>query len=667
MKKINNYGFTLVELLVTVAILGIITGLSIPLIRNIQGSNQKRKYKVYLDSIIASSKLYVDSYEEDLFGHSDSGCAVIYYSELSKKSLLKDININGISCASDETYVRVVKLDGKYSYAAQLGCGKKDSSVNPTIIYPEGANISKTLCESSTTMDVTVTPASSDTIDVKKKKLRIKTESLTGINSNPVIYYGFRQITDSEVSEWTKLPINVETSAKQREKIEAGNAISYSTVVETPEGITGLYNLVLRVERFQDLTGANWREDLTNNIITAGTYKLDNTKPVFNDSTVVSSEANYKSLRPKLDLKVSDNYSQENDLKMCVSLDTNTCKTTGSDLKNYEQYNKAKLLSKISEKYDGSTHSVFVTVVDAALNYEVKKFTYTVGNNFTVVYNKNGGNGANMSKTICTYNEDCILRENTYTRSGYRFVGWATSANGNVSYNDKGNVKNFEASSETLNLYAVWRKEKTITVTFVYQNGAEYFSGNGGKSEVKRTCTSVEGLSCTVTTPPLNNINQTGYCSKNYMELLNIKGWSTNASATTGTIGSINVDSDATYYSIILPNSNYIRNNTRLSITGWTKKHPSVSCVGGVDDCNLIMRKDDFNVVNPQVAAREGLKYYWSGKWKYAADPTNGNNKTLFLYGHGTTSSGDKSVACFSGGSICSCPDGYGNVNQLCW
>ena len=90
----NRRGFTLVELLVAVAILGIITGMSIPLIRNIREKNEQKKYNTYGDSLISASKLYRDSYEEDLFGHKNSGCALVSYSQLKEKNLIYCIIIH---------------------------------------------------------------------------------------------------------------------------------------------------------------------------------------------------------------------------------------------------------------------------------------------------------------------------------------------------------------------------------------------------------------------------------------------------------------------------------------------------------------------------------------------------------------------------------------------
>ena len=60
--KNNNKGFTLVELLVVIVILGIITGLSIPLLRNVRENNQKKEYNTYMDTLKYSAKLYIDSY-----------------------------------------------------------------------------------------------------------------------------------------------------------------------------------------------------------------------------------------------------------------------------------------------------------------------------------------------------------------------------------------------------------------------------------------------------------------------------------------------------------------------------------------------------------------------------------------------------------------------------
>lgn len=74
MKKIerNRFGFTLTELIVVIAIMGVILILALPQVANIQRANKDSKYETYQKSLETAAKLYVDSNTKDLFGY-DSG------------------------------------------------------------------------------------------------------------------------------------------------------------------------------------------------------------------------------------------------------------------------------------------------------------------------------------------------------------------------------------------------------------------------------------------------------------------------------------------------------------------------------------------------------------------------------------------------------------------
>lgn len=165
----NRKGFTMVELLVTIVILGVITGMSWPLVRRLQEQNAKSKYTTYGDGVVSAAKIYVDSFEEDLFYYDDDlprltdteketaknngelndtytmQCAMISVTDLINHNLIKDINMDEISCVSKYSFVIVKKKNNNYEYKYYLGCGKKktrvlnNSEISMTI--PEGLTI----------------------------------------------------------------------------------------------------------------------------------------------------------------------------------------------------------------------------------------------------------------------------------------------------------------------------------------------------------------------------------------------------------------------------------------------------------------------------------------------------------------------------------------------
>lgn len=91
---------------------------------------------------------------------------------------------------------------------------------------------------------------------------------------------------------------------------------------------------------------------------------------------------------------------------------------------------------------------------------------------YVIAFDANGGTGTAMANIDATYDVEVALTANTFTKEGYAFGGWATTATGAAVYSDAAKVKNLTTEADaTVPLYAVWIQiEKTdnaavVTVT----------------------------------------------------------------------------------------------------------------------------------------------------------------------------------------------------------
>ena len=109
-------------------------------------------------------------------------------------------------------------------------------------------------------------------------------------------------------------------------------------------------------------------------------------------------------------------------------------------------------------------------------------YAYWTANTYTVSYNANGGSGTTASSSH-TYDVSKALTSNGFTRAGYTFAGWATSASGSVVYSNGQSVKNLTATKgATVTLYAKWTLN-TYSLS-VNPNGGSF---NGSTSSVSYT------------------------------------------------------------------------------------------------------------------------------------------------------------------------------------
>lgn len=245
MKKIglDKRGFTLIELLVAVTVLGIILIIALPRLSSLQSDNRKRKYDKYADSLLASGKLYTDSYSKDMFGNNPSGCYEIPYSELKEKNLAKDIKFDEVNCdtyGSDGTtpltYVKVLKTNEDYYYDVAIKCVDK----NENTLY-EKTLPARGLCDGTTVDEkeptIIITPDGHDWYNGKKSgvadKVTIRISDLYGLAENTKIKYAWLKNGSSERS----LTFETKDFKNKRGAGRISNPIT--TTIEVPQGVTG--------------------------------------------------------------------------------------------------------------------------------------------------------------------------------------------------------------------------------------------------------------------------------------------------------------------------------------------------------------------------------------------------------------------------------------------
>ena len=99
--------------------------------------------------------------------------------------------------------------------------------------------------------------------------------------------------------------------------------------------------------------------------------------------------------------------------------------------------------------------------------------TLTAYSPYTVVFDANSGSGSMTNQSI-NVNETTPLSTNTLTRSGYNFLGWSTTPDGDVVYTDGESVSNIASSGETITLYAVWDYILAVGTTYTYTSNTTF-------------------------------------------------------------------------------------------------------------------------------------------------------------------------------------------------
>lgn len=126
----NKKGFTLIEVIVTIAIMGIISGIAYGSITSMQTRNKSKRYQTYEQILVTGTKIYIDQYSRDLWDDTnDSTCYAIKYNTLLNNNLIQAYNQTGEVIDTSNTKVYVLRKNGNLSYYPYLKVNGSRSKV----------------------------------------------------------------------------------------------------------------------------------------------------------------------------------------------------------------------------------------------------------------------------------------------------------------------------------------------------------------------------------------------------------------------------------------------------------------------------------------------------------------------------------------------------------
>ena len=262
---------------------------------------------------------------------------------------------------------------------------------------------------------------------------------------------------------------------------------------------------------------------------------------------------------------------------------------------------------------------------------------------YTIYFDSNGGSGSMSPMKNISRNAKVTLTKNAFTKSGYNFMGWATSKNSStVAYYDQQEVAGITSGS-SITLYAVWKKG--LVATFKY-NKATW------ATDTTVSCNLYNGAtSCTVTAPEIPNVPGTNRRDQStsasirnkgnnpFRTLFTVVGWSTNKNATSAqhkSRGTITLSANTTYYAIVKIN--------KTRFYAFPNEDYGLYCRKAAGQAYAKQNFKGMILTNTSTAA-----YYNSTNWQYTG------GKMWFV------GNVDPSNLC-SGGSL-----GVGKVCTSCW
>ena len=141
-------------------------------------------------------------------------------------------------------------------------------------------------------------------------------------------------------------------------------------------------------------------------------------------------------------------------------------------------------------KADG-TGTSYTDEQSISLSNDLSLYAQWEINKYTITFNSNGGTG-NMTTQQVSYNTSTKLSKNTFTKDGFKFIGWNTKADGTGNtYTNEQNV----SLSGNLTLYAQWSEGDPFVINeYSYDEVSNYIGNIGVNTTVAQYTQNIELL-----------------------------------------------------------------------------------------------------------------------------------------------------------------------------
>ena len=573
MKKSNRKGFTLIELIAVVVILGVIALIAVPAVTYYLSGAQNDAYKIAEQNLAdAAYNMFADcAGVGDLevcsqYSVPDGGNYVtVPASVLIANGYLDPIADpakQGSYCDENNSFAIIMNdatetdFNAKLSYKACLSCSKYQSTdcnfeSNPTDRIDNPADFTVNQCENFedhlTTYGIdlraqVILHGESVERYVMPSPSTVDTTQTGTFNLN-YAYGGLTAITRVTVKDISKPTSPVVTMTANGASYDGRNwtgsnvVVSFASTDNTSCSGTVVDGSGIKEFMYSKDGGASW-------------------------TTVASGYTETETFNGNVLVKAVDNDGNESDtttFHMMVDKTAprmiNATLTTVEDGRGYTQgattYQDVHIelegiddhsgFQKFIYSTDGgttwrdvpsnwtineTTNTTFrVKAVDNVGNRSTNTVTFTIriNKNFTVSYNANGGTVSPTSKTVVYGSTYGALA--TPTRTGYAFAGWYTSATGGTQVTSTTKVSQHQNHT----IYAHWNVN-SYTLTYNY-------SANGGSSATRTSASVSFGSNADLSV----TASKSGYT---------FVGWNTDRNATTGLSSYTMPSNNATLYAI---------------------------------------------------------------------------------------------------------------------